>query len=137
MRDILTTHVGSLPRGNELTPLLLAHDERELPAQLGELRQGERGLAGDMAAESRQPLLDVGRVSDLAELAIAHDRDPGGFLLRHRILDGGLHQPLEGHRVMRLAVIPGEQQRYQLLAARQAADVRCQDLPHPPPYCLL
>ena len=29
MRDILTTHVGSLPRGNELTPLLLARDHGE------------------------------------------------------------------------------------------------------------
>jgi len=27
MPDILTTHVGSLPRGNELTPLLLARDQ--------------------------------------------------------------------------------------------------------------
>src|SRR6516225_9478258 len=27
MRQILTTHVGSLPRGNELTPLLLARDQ--------------------------------------------------------------------------------------------------------------
>ena len=26
MPDILTTHVGSLPRGNELVPLLLARD---------------------------------------------------------------------------------------------------------------
>ena len=26
MRPILTTHVGSLPRGNELVPLLLARD---------------------------------------------------------------------------------------------------------------
>ena len=29
MREILTTHVGSLPRGNELTPLLLARDHGE------------------------------------------------------------------------------------------------------------
>jgi 5-methyltetrahydropteroyltriglutamate--homocysteine methyltransferase len=29
MRDILTTHVGSLPRGKELTPLLLARDHGE------------------------------------------------------------------------------------------------------------
>ena len=29
MADILTTHVGSLPRGNELVPLLLARDHRE------------------------------------------------------------------------------------------------------------
>ena len=27
MPNILTTHVGSLPRGNELVPLLLARDQ--------------------------------------------------------------------------------------------------------------
>ena len=29
MREILTTHVGSLPRGEELVPLLLARDRGE------------------------------------------------------------------------------------------------------------
>jgi hypothetical protein len=94
---------------------------------------GERGLAADVAAKAGEPLLDVGGISDLAELAIAHDRDSRRFLLRDRILDGRLDEPLERRCIVGLALIAGEQQRRQLSPPRQAADVCCQDIRHERP----
>ena len=80
-------------------------------------------LPGYVAAEARQPLGDVGRIADLAELAVAHDRYSGRLLLGHRILDGRLYEPLESGRIVGLAVVAGEQQRDELAGAREAPDV--------------
>jgi hypothetical protein len=55
------------------------------------------------------------------------------LLLHHRLPDGRLHQALEGGRVVGPAVVAREQQRHELGAARQAADVRGQDIGHPAP----
>src|SRR5689334_17956446 len=65
--------------------LLFAHDGGELPGERRMRCEIERGLALDMAAEAGKPLGDVGRVADLAELAIADDGDTRRDLLLHGI----------------------------------------------------
>ncbi len=125
------------PHAARAHELLLAHDGGDLAAQLGERREIERGLALDVPAEARQPLGDVGRVADLAELAAAHDRYPGRLLLRHGLRDRRLYRPLEGLRVVGLAMVAGEEQRPELAAPGQAADVCRQDLPHEGPIAFV
>jgi 5-methyltetrahydropteroyltriglutamate--homocysteine methyltransferase len=61
MADILTTHVGSLPRGNELAPLLLARDQGK-PYDAAALEQLVQAAVEDAVA--RQQAAGVSIVSD-------------------------------------------------------------------------
>jgi 5-methyltetrahydropteroyltriglutamate--homocysteine methyltransferase len=61
MRDILTTHVGSLPRGKELTPLLLARDHGE-PYDAAAFEHLVQSAVADAVA--RQEAAGVSIVSD-------------------------------------------------------------------------
>ena len=103
--------------------LLAAHDRGELLRQRRMRREIERGLALDMPAEAREPLGDVGRITDLAELAVADDRDAGRDLFLHGFVDGALDDPVELGRVVRLAMSLREQERDEFVAARQAPDM--------------
>jgi len=61
MREILTTHVGSLPRGAELVPLLLARDHGE-PYEAAALERLVQAAVADAVAE--QEAAGVSIVSD-------------------------------------------------------------------------
>jgi hypothetical protein len=110
---------------------LRAHDVAELLRQLGHRGEVLRRLARGVAAEPRQPLDHIGRIADLAELAVADDGDSRLDLARHRIVDRGLHHAVELGRVVGLApfgfaqdmLVAREQQRHELRAARQAPDM--------------
>ena len=79
-------------------------------------------LARRVAIEAGQPVLDVGRVADLAHLAVADDVDADLDLLADDFRDRvGDH--LLGVRRHRSAVLMGEQHVGDRLRARQAADV--------------
>jgi hypothetical protein len=107
--------------------LLAAHDVRQLLRQLGHRREIERGLARAVAAEAAQALDHVRRVADLAELAVADHTDAVRDLQPHRLVDRGLDHPIELRGVICFALVAREQQRYQLGAARQAADMGGRD----------
>src|SRR5215472_12939797 len=61
MREILTTHVGSLPRGTELVPLLLARDHGE-PYDVAALERLVQAAVDDAVA--KQEAAGVSIVSD-------------------------------------------------------------------------
>ena len=95
-----------------------------MPHPAGRKREVLGRLARRMAAEAREALYDVGRIADLAHLAVADDRDPGLDLPLHRLVDSLLHHAVELGLVICLALVAGEQQRNEFGAARQAADMR-------------
>jgi hypothetical protein len=103
--------------------LLGPHDAGQLFAELRQGREVQRGLPGAVTAEAGQALDDVGRVADLPQLSVADDGDARLDLLLDRLVHGGLHDLVEGLGVVGLAVVAGQQQRRQLGAARQAADM--------------
>ena len=82
------------------------------------------GVAVGPVLDAAQPLQHVARPAHrLAELAVAHDVDPGVGLLadhrRHRAAERGRERRL----VERPAFLPGLDQRDQLGRSDQAADV--------------
>ncbi len=111
------------PHAARAHELLIAHDRGELLSQLRQRRKIKRGLARDVAAKAGQALLDIGRVSDLAELAVADHRYARLDLSGHGILHRRLNLLIEFGHVIRLAVISRKEQRNQLIAPGQTADV--------------
>jgi hypothetical protein len=112
--------LGDRARAREF---LAAHDVAELLRELRHRGEVERRLARAVAAEAAEPLDHIGRVADLAEFAVADDADPGLDLPAHCLVDRGLDQAIELGGVVSLALVAREQQRDQLGAARQAADM--------------
>ena len=80
-----------------------------------------------LAAEPGQPLVHIGRIADLARLAVADDIDADRHLARHDVGDRLAHLRGELGSVVRLVAILLDQQLHQRLRPRQAADMRRQD----------
>src|SRR5690606_13502539 len=89
----------------------------------GELLEVGKLVLPGLAAEARQPVLDVGRVAGLRHLAIADDADPGPFLALDHVSRRTLDRLVECALVDRLAALAGEHQREQVVGARQAPRV--------------
>ncbi len=106
---------------------LLAEHAPERLAELGVRREIEVWRPRMVPGESRQTVLDVRGVADLARLAVADDVDVGGDLLGHGVGDAGRDCGIEGCTVVRLVAVFLVEQPDELAAARQAADVGRQD----------
>src|SRR5262245_47976282 len=89
MREVLLQRLAVLDRyrcdAGEALELLHALQQRHLLAELWIVDEIERDLPVLMAAETGQPLVDIGCVADLAELAVADDIDAELTLLLDRI----------------------------------------------------
>ncbi len=86
------------------------------------------GRARDVAdLEAAEPVTDVGRVADLAHLAVTHEVDACVDLVAHALLDRFPDGALVGLTVDGLALVLGEDLVDDRLRSRQAADVRRQD----------
>ncbi len=99
----------------------------ELPEQPGEFDQVLAGLARGVAIEAGDAVLDVGRVADLAHLAVADDVDADLDLAAHDVGDRVADRARAAGAVMRRSLVTREQDVRDRLRARQAADVRRQD----------
>ena len=106
---------------------LLAEHSPERFAQLRIRREIEVRRPRIMARESRQSVLDVGGVADLARLAVADDVDAGRDLLRHGVGHAGRDRGIERRTVVRLAAVFFVKQVDDLAAARKATHVSRQD----------
>ena len=106
---------------------LLAREHGHARAELREGLQVESDLPRMVAGEAAQPVLDIGGVTDLARLAVAHHVESESDLLAHDLIDGAGHGLLELRGIERLPLLLGHQQVHDVLGARQAADVRRQD----------
>ena len=102
--------------------------EARIRVQIG--RRGARNVADLEAAEA---VADIGRVADLAHLAVADEVDPGLHLapdaIAHRLAD----HAVVSCPVDRLAAVLGEHELDDLLGPRQASDMGGCDpvyLPH-------
>jgi hypothetical protein len=80
-----------------------------------------------VAREARESVLDVGRVADLAHLAVAQEVDTERCLLRDHVGDRRCDCRVEHGSVVGLAVLLLIDQCDQVGAAGQAADVRSED----------
>ena len=80
-----------------------------------------------LAAEAGEAILDVGRVADLAGLAVADDIDADGNLMRDDVGDRLVDLAVEFGMVVRLVLVLLHQQIDQRLRPRQAADMGRQD----------
>ena len=86
---------------------LIAHDGGQLFAKLGQGREVERGFARHVATKARQPFGDVGRITDLAEFAIAGDGDAGVHLLDDSVIHGALNDSIKLSHVISFAMVAG------------------------------
>src|SRR5690606_21373304 len=75
--------------------LLTSHDGRKLFRQVVHFGEIESGLSGAMPTEAGEALDNVGRIADLAHLAVADICDTGLHLARHDIVHGCLHDTVE------------------------------------------
>ena len=87
------------------------------------------------AAEAGQALGDIGRVADLAELAIADDADAGLDLGAHGILDLRLHECVERRLGDLDAVVALQQHGCEFCRPGQAADMGRVDESHGAETC--
>ena len=87
----------------------------------GEIEMRPRGLGRALGREAGQPVGDIGRIADLAGLAVADDVDAAIDLPLDRVGDGAAHDPIELGRIDRGALLAPLQQRDHRVAARQAA----------------
>ena len=122
------------------TPLAVQHGH--LGAQVRERLQIEMRLGqlgGPLLGKAAEPVLHVGRIADLAGLAVADRVDADIDLPLHDIGDRLLHGAIEHGRVEGHAVFALLQKRNDRVAARQTADVRRQNSflarLHPSPDC--
>ena len=106
---------------------LLAEHAPERFAQLRIRREIEMRRTRMVPRESRESVLDVRRVADLARLAVADDVDAGRDLLRTASSTPAAIGGVERRAVVRLAAVFLVKQLHDLAAARQAANVRRQD----------
>ena len=79
------------------------------------------GRAG--AGEAGEPVLNIGGVTRLADLAVAHHVDAERRLLGHHILDRAAHAGIEGVAVIGLAIFLGDEKIHHIVGPRQAADM--------------
>jgi 5-methyltetrahydropteroyltriglutamate--homocysteine methyltransferase len=110
MREILTTHVGSLPRGEELVPLLLARDHGE-PHDAAALERLVQAAVEDAVAKQEAAGVSIvsdGELGKVGYSTYVKERLSGfgGHLERKPALDLA---PLPGLR-RKLALIMGEQE---------------------------
>ena len=80
-----------------------------------------------LAVEAGEPMAHVGRVADLALLAVADDVHARVHLLAHDVADGATHAGLEGGRVGAGAGVQRVQHPGQVGRPGQAAGVRGED----------
>ena len=110
VREILTTHVGSLPRGEELVPLLLARDHGE-PYDAAALEQLVQAAVADAVAKQEAAGVSIVSDGELGKVGYStyiKDRLAGfgGHVARKPALDLA---PLPELR-RKLALIMGEQE---------------------------
>ena len=102
---------------------LRAEERRHALAKFRMVRKVEMRLGGELAAEAVEPILDVGRVADLAGLAVADDVEPDIGLALDNIRNRAPHHAIELGLVIGFAAVLAEQQRDRVVRPRQAADV--------------
>ena len=110
VREILTTHVGSLPRGEELVPLLLARDHGE-PYDAAALEQLVQAAVADAVAKQEAAGVSIvsdGELGKIGYSTYVKERLSGfgGHVTRKPALDLA---PLPELR-RKLALIMGEQE---------------------------
>ena len=99
---------------------------REAGHHVAKLRVGghvQVGLARAVAIEAGDSVLDVGGIADLAHLAVADDIDAAFHLPDDGVGRGPAHALVEGVRVHRLAVLPGQEQRSDVVWPGKASNV--------------
>jgi hypothetical protein len=99
---------------------LLSREHRHASAKILMVTQVERNLAGTVTAEARQSILDVGRITDLRGLSVAHDVDADATLLAHHLRDRAVHDAIELGARETLAAFTLEKHIDHGLLARQA-----------------
>jgi len=107
---------------------------RELRHEAREFHQVLARVARRIAAEARKAVGNVGRVADLAGLAVADDVDAGLDLAADDVGDGAGDHRRRRARVADLAPLAPEQHVGHRLGARQAADVGREDAPAAGPH---
>src|SRR5262249_58849672 len=110
MRDILTTHVGSLPRGKELTPLLLARDHGE-PYDAAAFEQLVQAAVAEAVAKQEAAGVSIVSDGELGKVGYStyvteRLEGFGGHVERKPALDLAPHPAL----VKKLAAIMGRQE---------------------------
>jgi 5-methyltetrahydropteroyltriglutamate--homocysteine methyltransferase len=125
MADILTTHVGSLPRGNELAPLLLARDQGK-PYDAAALERLVQAAVEDAVAQQEAAGISIvsdGELGKVGYSTYVKERLTGfgGHISRKPALD--LAELPELRR--KLALVMGEQE---FVRASCVGPVRLRDL---------
>src|ERR1700733_11687265 len=114
IRDVLMQRVETLDRDRPLADRskifrAVAFRDQFVP-ESGNIVEVLRGRARDVAREKTgEAVADVGRVADLAHLAVAYDVDAGIDLTRHCGGDGMVHGFVVLRPVVRFAAVFSEE----------------------------
>src|SRR5262245_53286847 len=99
MRDVLLeiaiAHVFDRSDAGLAFERLLSGEDRHPRSKVRIVLKIERNLAGIVAIETRQPVLNIGGIADLRRLSIAYRIDANLDLLAHRLRHAFRHDSVE------------------------------------------